>query len=547
MTQPTDPVADTVDGQTQTLDDKVASVVEKQLDKLSTQLAEAARARDRAAEEADDLRQLVRSLHDIERDLRAQVATLTAERDAATAALVALKGQRVVSAVFGHHKGAPRPFALRVTGEREPRYLGAQWPDNAVLLRCSNPEPGRGFMPWSSIEDMAADFDEDLEVVWLSDEIADLAEMEQERDAARAELAERTREQDDARAQLTNEERRHEQTIGDRDSAAASADALATAIAPTELIGEHSDGNSPWANAVEEAGRLRDDLAERTRERDGALENAAWWERAQAEAAGQAGTMRPVVEAASDAEIALRVVAQSVPAGGVRDRLLAIADAVERYQHPAVTVGPDSPVTHELTIVPRPKMDSDGLVAARCSCGEYESRPGTEATVTKDWRQHAAAKAGTGWNADRAAFMAGLRQGAPAGPLSASEPAEQPDTGAQGTDTAQGRTGALEAGVAAALAAVDWEMDEDEQTDLEGAAAAAVRAAAPLIEREALERATGEQGLWDTAMSAHAAMKTCTGLFGDCPHRDEHEHGARLAFSLLRRRSASLVVTGEGE
>jgi hypothetical protein len=55
-------------------------------------------------------------------------------------------------------------------------------------------------------------------------------------------------------------------------------------------------------------------------------------------------------------------------------------------------------------------MDSDGLVAARCSCGEYESRPGTEATVTKDWRQHAAAK---------------TAPDTPAAPLSSSEPAPQ--------------------------------------------------------------------------------------------------------------------------
>lgn len=46
---------------------------------------------------------------------------------------------------------------------------------------------------------------------------------------------------------------------------------------------------------------------------------------------------------------------------------------------------------HVLTIVPRPKMDTPSLVAARCSCG-YESGSTTENKARKSWAQHTAAK-----------------------------------------------------------------------------------------------------------------------------------------------------------
>ena len=39
--------------------------------------------------------------------------------------------------------------------------------------------------------------------------------------------------------------------IDQRDRAEDAADALAYAIAPMDVIGEHSSGNDPWANALE--------------------------------------------------------------------------------------------------------------------------------------------------------------------------------------------------------------------------------------------------------------------------------------------------------
>jgi hypothetical protein len=47
---------------------------------------------------------------------------------------------------------------------------------------------------------------------------------------------------------------------------------------------------------------------------------------------------------------------------------------------------------HELTIIPRPKMDAPNLVAARCSCGAYESAPGNESNVRRSWEHHRDAK-----------------------------------------------------------------------------------------------------------------------------------------------------------
>ncbi len=158
------------------------------------------------------------ALRDVAWQLRAQVATLTAEkeefaanyraiaaeRDTAVVELAELKGKRILSVVFGHHKGAPRPFALRrredVSGVSGTGVvaLGAEWPDGLVVLRWTSDWPTSVVFHDRGIESVEAIHGHGgkTEVVWLSDEIADLAEMEQERDAARAELAERTRERD---------------------------------------------------------------------------------------------------------------------------------------------------------------------------------------------------------------------------------------------------------------------------------------------------------------------------------------------------------------
>lgn len=55
----------------------------------------------------------------------------------------------------------------------------------------------------------------------------------------------------DLEARLAREENSHGLTIDQRDRAHAAADALAYAIGTVEDIGEHSNLNDPWANALE--------------------------------------------------------------------------------------------------------------------------------------------------------------------------------------------------------------------------------------------------------------------------------------------------------
>ena len=67
------------------------------------------------------------------------------------------------------------------------------------------------------------------------------------------------------KAELAAERRDVVKLIGERDRAEKAADRLAYAIAPVEAIGEHSNDNDPWANAVD---NLEATLARLTRERD---------------------------------------------------------------------------------------------------------------------------------------------------------------------------------------------------------------------------------------------------------------------------------------
>lgn len=53
------------------------------------------------------------------------------------------------------------------------------------------------------------------------------------------------------RTELAREERLHGGTVDDRDQAQEIADKLAYAVAPVEVIGEHSSMNCPWTNALE--------------------------------------------------------------------------------------------------------------------------------------------------------------------------------------------------------------------------------------------------------------------------------------------------------
>ncbi|WP_030372361.1 coiled-coil domain-containing protein [Streptomyces rimosus] len=70
------------------------------------------------------------------------------------------------------------------------------------------------------------------------------------------------------RAELERERRAHTATIGQRDTAVEAADALAYAVVPVDVIGEHSAGNCPWPWARDrvtpavEVERLRARVAE---------------------------------------------------------------------------------------------------------------------------------------------------------------------------------------------------------------------------------------------------------------------------------------------
>jgi hypothetical protein len=130
--------------------------------------------------------QLYRRLLDLEADLRHTRAQLND-----------LRSSRILSVVFGHHKGAPRPFALYrkndATGISGTGIVaeGAVFSDGTAVLRWLTEWPtsvvfhDRGIEAIEKIHGHGGA----TEIVWLSDELDSLAAMEQQRDAARAQLA----------------------------------------------------------------------------------------------------------------------------------------------------------------------------------------------------------------------------------------------------------------------------------------------------------------------------------------------------------------------
>ena len=91
-----------------------------------------------------------------------------------------LKTDRLMYVVFGHHGDAPRPFAL-LTSKREPVALGAEFPDGAVAMRLEN---NLGWQTWSEggvqgiVDRARANTGTEYVVLWLSDELESLAELE---------------------------------------------------------------------------------------------------------------------------------------------------------------------------------------------------------------------------------------------------------------------------------------------------------------------------------------------------------------------------------
>lgn len=105
----------------------------------------------------------------------------------ARAEITEIKNNRLVSAIFGHRKGAPKPFCLYrrqdVSGVSGTGVVavGCEFPDGLVVLRWTSAWPTSVVFHERGIESVKAIHGHDgrTEVVWLSDQFESLAEMEQ--------------------------------------------------------------------------------------------------------------------------------------------------------------------------------------------------------------------------------------------------------------------------------------------------------------------------------------------------------------------------------
>jgi hypothetical protein len=126
-----------------------------------------------------------------------QADELRAERDGLAEDLKTLKNERILSVIFAHHKGAPKPFALYrredSTGVSGTGVVatGAEFDDGVVVLRWRSEWPTsvvfheRGMQSVEAIHGHGGR----TEVVWLSDELEPRAELERRAEAAEAKLA----------------------------------------------------------------------------------------------------------------------------------------------------------------------------------------------------------------------------------------------------------------------------------------------------------------------------------------------------------------------
>lgn len=106
------------------------------------------------------------------------------------AELKATRNNRLIAAIFGAHKGAPRPFALYrhqdETGASGTGLVatGSVFDDGVTVIRWRGERPST--VVWSSIEDAERVHGHGgkTQIVWLSEDLGTLAEMEQQRDDA---------------------------------------------------------------------------------------------------------------------------------------------------------------------------------------------------------------------------------------------------------------------------------------------------------------------------------------------------------------------------
>ena len=116
-----------------------------------------------------------------------RAGALFAELTAVREELKAVKGNRLVSAIFAMPQGQPHPkvFALYRTGDGQVA-MGVQFPDQAIVLRwASNDEhPGTTVInerPTGTVEHLLGD--DRTQVVWLSEELEPLAQQEKQTEA----------------------------------------------------------------------------------------------------------------------------------------------------------------------------------------------------------------------------------------------------------------------------------------------------------------------------------------------------------------------------
>lgn len=120
-----------------------------------------------------------------------RAGVLFAELTAVREELKAVKGNRLVSAVFAMPQGQPHPkvFALYRAGDGQVA-MGVQFPDGAIMVRWTGdaefPLTTINEHPKESVEGMLGD--DRTTVVWLSEELESLAQQEKRAEEAEAQL-----------------------------------------------------------------------------------------------------------------------------------------------------------------------------------------------------------------------------------------------------------------------------------------------------------------------------------------------------------------------
>jgi hypothetical protein len=99
-----------------------------------------------------------------------------AEIDHLNAEVKRLRNDRLIMAIFGAPSEGPLPFAL-LGDDDKPFALGVQWPGGAVTVKSTPPER-LGNVTSASLDDFFTQYGQSA-VVWLSEDLGTLADMEE--------------------------------------------------------------------------------------------------------------------------------------------------------------------------------------------------------------------------------------------------------------------------------------------------------------------------------------------------------------------------------